>query len=141
MVAERRAARHLVLPGAAAAALLAATVAFADEATPVAPVEGAIAAPVVTDPGADGMVVYVDPRTGKLSSEPAPGSTPLVLPPETQSALSTSGEGLTQTPSPVPGGGIMIDLQGRFQSPLIATVDETGKLRVGHIEDMREPSE
>lgn len=36
--------------------------------------------------------------------------------------LSTSGEGLVVEPSPVPGGGQMIDLQGRFQHAATATV-------------------
>ena len=39
----------------------------------------------------------------------------------------------------MPGGGVKLDLQGRFQSPLIATVDENGKVRMQHLGEPAEP--
>jgi len=33
----------------------------------------------------------------------------------------------------VPGGGVKVDLQGRFRSPLIATVGADGKLKTQHL--------
>ncbi len=45
------------------------------------------------------------------------------LSPQMQKALSTSGEGLVETASPVPGGGVMVNLKGRFRS---ATVGAAG---------------
>lgn len=51
--------------------------------------------------------------------------------PSTPSALSTSSRGLVISPSPVAGGGMVVDLQGRFQSIMSASVDENGELRVG----------
>jgi hypothetical protein len=42
-------------------------------------------------------------------------------------AFSRSSAGLVETRSP--GGGVMVDLQGRFQSPLIATVGTDGQVR------------
>src|SRR5581483_10995246 len=69
--------------------------------------------------GAPGMTVYIDPRTGAIVSEPAPGTTALTLTPREATAFSTSHEGLSQTPNAVPGGGVKLDLQGRFQNPLI----------------------
>jgi hypothetical protein len=80
-----------------------------------------------------GMTVHIDPRTGEILKAPAPGSVPLQLSPREQNALSTSHEGLVQVPSTVPGGGVKLDLQGRFQSPLIATVGEDGKVRMQHL--------
>src|SRR5262245_57755342 len=71
---------------------------------------------------AAGMTVHVDPQTGALRREPAAGTAPLQLSPQLQNALSTSHQGLVETPSPVPGGGIKVDLQGRFQSPLMVTI-------------------
>jgi hypothetical protein len=53
------------------------------------------------------------------------------LPPD--DALSTSSEGLVETLSPVPGGGVKVDLQGRFRSPLIATQDAEGKITIQHL--------
>jgi hypothetical protein len=82
-------------------------------------------------PGA-GMKIHVDPQTGAVIPEPAPGTPPLELSPQERNALSTSHEGLTEVQSSVPGGGYSIDLQGRFQSPLTATIGPDGKARIGH---------
>jgi hypothetical protein len=82
------------------------------------------------------MVIYIDPRTGSLLKEPALGSVPLQLTPQVQSALSTSHQGLVETPIAGPGGGVKVDLQGRFQSPLIATTDANGKVRIHHLDEV-----
>lgn len=77
------------------------------------------------------MVVHIDPKTGEIITPPA-------------SALSGQGPRqpvdaskkppaeLRETLSPVPGGGVMIDLQGRFRSPLVATQGADGKVSVEH---------
>lgn len=93
----------------------------------------------VVPAGAAGMTIYIDPKTGALLKEPAPGAVPLQLTRELQEALSTSHQGLVEVPSPVPGGGVMIDLQGRFQSPLFVTIDADGKVRVQHLGERRAP--
>ena len=82
------------------------------------------AAPV---PAMTGMVVHVDPVTGEFV-EPRDGTVPVALDKETLNSLSTSAEGLAETPSPVPGGGVMVDLRGRFQSTHVAVVDGDGQL-------------
>ena len=86
--------------------------------------------------GAPGMTIYIDPQTGAILNEPAPGTVPLQLTPELQNALSTSDQGLVEVPSSVPGGGVTVDLQGRFQSPLIATTDANGKVKIQHLHEM-----
>lgn len=73
-----------------------------------------------------GMVVHVDPVTGEFVA-PGDGTVPVTLDKEMLNALSTSAEGLVETPSPVPGGGVMVDLRGRFQSTHIAVVDGDGR--------------
>ena len=74
-----------------------------------------------------GLVVHIDPATGQLLPLPDTGSLPaLAIPPE--SALSTSAEGLEEMPSPVPGGGVMVRLEGRFQNHITATTDGNGAL-------------
>jgi hypothetical protein len=83
--------------------------------------------------GTPGMKVYIDPRTGRIVSEAPPGIAPLPLTPKEQSALSTSHQGLVQAPSSLPGGGVKLDLQGRFQSPLIATTDANGEVKIQHL--------
>ena len=64
------------------------------------------------------MVTYIDPETGELISAPASGQAL-----ELGDAVNTSDEGLVLQPSPVPGGGVMIDLQGRYQNTVIVTGD------------------
>ena len=88
--------------------------------------------------GASGIVIYIDPRTGAIRKEPAPGTVPLQLSAEIQNALSTSHQGLVAVPSSVPGGGMIINLQGRFQSPLLATIDADGKLKIQHLHNLLE---
>jgi hypothetical protein len=43
-------------------------------------------------------------------------------------ALSTSSEGLVEEKSTVPGGGVMVDLQGRFQNAMTYTVNADGSV-------------
>lgn len=82
-----------------------------------------------------GMNVYIDPQTGEFISEPKQGQNALKITPEMQNATSTSSEGLVEEKSAVPGGGVMIDLKGRFQSPLIITQNPAGKKEIQHLND------
>ena len=90
---------------------------------------------------AAGMVIHVDPKTGAILKEPAPGSVPIQLTPQLRNALSTSHQGLVETPSSVPGGGVRLDLQGRFQSPLFVTIDADGKVKIQHLPEPPESSD
>lgn len=89
--------------------------------------------PATSSDNPSGIVVYIDPQTGAVRPDPASGTVPLQLTPQDTNAASTSHEGLVETPSPVPGGGVALDLQGRFQSPLIGTIDADGRARVQHL--------
>lgn len=92
--------------------------------------------PATGPEGVSGMTIHIDPRTGALLKEPAPGTVPLQLTPQLKNALSTSHQGLVETPSSVPGGGVKVDLQGRFQSPVFATIDANGKLKIQHLHEL-----
>jgi hypothetical protein len=81
---------------------------------------------------AQGMIGSIDPSTGEIRQTPAPGPG-LVLSPQELNAASTSHEGLREVPSDRPGGGYRIDLQGRFQSPLMGSVDPAGRARIEHV--------
>jgi len=73
---------------------------------------------------------YIDPETGEFITtheRKTPVAKEMALP-----ALSTSQEGIEERRSPVPGGGTMVDLKGRFQNPLTATLDENGKTKIWH---------
>lgn len=76
---------------------------------------------------APGYRVFIDAATGAIVSEPN-GTEPVVLNKEMENALSTSSAGLQETASPVTGGGVMVQLDGRFQNAMMATVDEDGTL-------------
>jgi hypothetical protein len=112
-----------------AVACIAATAlpASAEEGQPPAPHAG-----TDVSRNAPGMKAFVDPQTGVLTREPAPGAAPLELSPAERNAFSTSHEGVVEVPSTVPGGGFKLDLQGRFQSPLTATVGPDGKVTTQH---------
>ncbi len=77
---------------------------------------------------APGLVVHIDPTTGEFLPEPAADGV-------TTQAADTAKAPVRQlkaVPSPTLGGGIMIDLQGQFQTPLIVTIDADGKLTMKH---------
>ena len=79
-------------------------------------------------PGSASVQVYVDPVTGKIGvPPPAAELAPRVLSPAEQQALSTSSEDLVEKPVVGPAGGIILDVQGRFRSTVVATVDAVGR--------------
>ena len=75
--------------------------------------------------------VYLDPDTGRLLSEPPPGAPVMTLGPEELNMLSTSDAGLVETP--LPTGGVMIDLQGRFRHMAVATVADDGTIVIQEV--------
>ena len=101
----------------------------------VPPVFSEDSQPAAGPPGAPGVVIYVDPLTGAILREPAPGTVPLQLTPQLLNALSTSHQGLVETPSAVAGGGVKLDLQGRFQNSLFITIDANGKTKMQHLDE------
>lgn len=136
-----------VLLAVGAYSLVAAQPAVSGEGQPGSPTEtretcrGPVAQPDQTGvgefaAGASGMLIHVDPKTGSLLKQPAPGTVPLQITPQMLNALSTSGKGLVELPSTVPGGGVRIDLQGRFMSPLFATIGSDGELRLHHLHEI-----
>ncbi len=92
---------------------------------------GVAAAPpgtaVQTPIAAQGMRVYRDPQTGQLGPPPA-GVQPPGLSVAEQHRLNRSDAGLQQRV--LPGGGVAVDLQGRYQSMAVATVGADGQAAV-----------
>lgn len=64
---------------------------------------------------------YIDPETSQFVSQPEQ-DVPIDGNPIETSTLSSSTEKIEEKSSPVPGGGMMIDLKGRFQNPIIAAI-------------------
>ncbi len=82
-------------------------------------------APSQTVPAARaGQWIHVDPQTGARTGAPADARAATAADP----AFSTSHDGLVERPAP--GGGVTVDLQGRFRSAVIATVGADGKVDV-----------
>jgi hypothetical protein len=75
---------------------------------------------------APAMRVYVDPATGAVVPESRVAPAPLLLDP----ATSKSAVGLVEEPAP--GGGVLVDLKGRFQTPLVAEMGSDGTVQVHH---------
>lgn len=84
--------------------------------------------PAQSDPG---MIVHIDPATGRIISPPKETLPGPVLQAPVEGAKKPAAE-LRQLPSPVPGGGVMIELDERFQTPLTATVGADGKVKLEH---------
>jgi hypothetical protein len=86
------------------------------------------------EPGekAPGIIVYIDPQSGEITPGPS-----AALPAQGgQQSLESADDPVSElheTSSPVPGGGVMIHLGERFSTPLTATIDAEGKLRVEHL--------
>ena len=134
---ETQVARTLLtsLLGVAACSVVAMRPAFPGEATGSGTIvpQPTAEKPAAIPEGAPGMMIYIDPQTGAIRPDPAPGTAPLQLTPQLRDAFSTSHQGLVEVPSSVPGGGVKLDLQGRFQSPLVVTIDADGKVKMQHL--------
>ena len=74
-----------------------------------------------------GMRVYRDPQTGRLGPPPA-GIPPHVLTIDEQRMLNRSDQGLR--PRSLPGGGVAVNLQGRYRNMAVATVGADGQAAV-----------
>ena len=71
---------------------------------------------------AAGQILNLDP-SGKFSPAQHASDVQTVL----GASASQSQEGLVEEKSPVKGGGVMVNLQGRFQNAMTMNVDATGQ--------------
>jgi hypothetical protein len=92
---------------------------------PVEPAAATAPAPVA----AQGLQIYRDPQSGRIGPPP-PGAKPLKLNAAERRMLSHSDQALPR-PRSLPGGGVAVDLQGRFRTMAVATVGSGGKAAVG----------
>lgn len=75
-----------------------------------------------------GVRVYKDPQTGEFAQ---PSSTDISTAASVARSFSRSHVGLVEVlNTEVQGGGVKMDLQGRFRSHFVATKDTDGKLSV-----------
>ncbi len=71
--------------------------------------------------GAGGLRVYIDPETGEFTAPP-----PGVEIPQIEKPKRAAKRAVEVVPSPVPGGGVMINTQGRFLHSMKAGATESG---------------
>jgi hypothetical protein len=92
---------------------------------------GASAQPLKPPENPPGIIVHIDPQTGQIVSPPA--ALPSGEVPKTPVATATPPLPEPQeTLSPVPGGGVIIQLDERFSTPLTAILEPDGKVRFEH---------
>jgi len=82
---------------------------------------------VVAAPGAGGLVYVIPGEEAAIEDLLAE----IERDPATRDALRFDAEGLIEEASP--GGGTMVELRGRFQSVVVASLDANGRLRVDHV--------
>jgi len=82
---------------------------------------------VTTRPG---LKAYKDPVTGKFGPPPA-GVQSSLSSAAVKNRRSTTSV-MKEVPSPVTGGGMMMDLKGRFRKSLMATKDAEGRIKIRH---------
>ncbi len=81
-------------------------------------------APPATAPGTSGFIATTgDPDAPGAAAGLDDGS------------FDSSGEGLVSEPSPVPGGGVMVDLKGRFRNTATATLADSDSVVVDCLPD------
>lgn len=90
---------------------------------------GAVTTAAVASENAPGFVVHIDPITGEILPGLPAGA---VTPPKAAETAKVPAPQFFAVPSSVPGGGVMIDLQGHFRTPLVATIDADGKMTLKH---------
>ena len=103
---------------------------FALLALPVVAGGDRLSAPAASSPAqnqapmpafAQGQILNLD-SSGKISSAQQASDVQIIL----GDAVSTSSAGLVQ--ESLPGGGYMVNLQGRFQNAMTMTIDDKGNI-------------
>jgi len=82
--------------------------------------------------------VFIDPKTGRLTDRPADAQAMKVMRDE-MAAAAGAPEVLEAIPSVTPAGGLLVHLDNRFTSVLVATVGKDGKVTIRHEPLPREP--
>jgi len=86
------------------------------------------------DTTASELRVFVDPTTGEIIEPPAAAASKrAALPEAANPAVSTSHEGLKTRPGTTAAGGVILDLNGRFQDELrVTTAPDGSKTTCNH---------
>ena len=85
----------------------------------------------------EGLVIYRDPETGRFTSNPTDAQRAALrqaIAHDMAQALSRSSEGLTEVV--LPNGGVMVNLEGRFQSASYLLRGEDGETHAACTHDL-----
>lgn len=85
---------------------------------------------VLGGPAVAGIMVHIDPETGRPTSRPLPEQTAEIAKVHAARA-NLSTQGLVQEVGPT--GGVRVNLLNRFRSPLVAVVTTDGSVHSDHI--------
>jgi hypothetical protein len=96
--------------------------------------------PAAPDPArmpafAAGQILNLDPA-GKFTPAQHASDVQLLM----GEAASQSQEGLVEESSPVKGGGVMVNLQGRFQNAMTMSIDANGQASAPCVPAAEEPA-
>jgi len=84
------------------------------------------AKPAATSSHQSGVRVYVDPQTHRRTTQPSPEARRAAADAAASNpAFNHSSEGLVERP--LPNGGYIVDLEGRFQSAVGVRIGKDGK--------------
>lgn len=87
--------------------------------------------------GQSGYRIMINPDTGEILAPTRQFRPSMHLSIDEANAMSTSHDGLYE--KRLPGGGYAVNLQGRFQSSLFATVDKAGNVITTHEQPVNDP--
>ncbi len=87
--------------------------------------------PVLCAVGKSGMVVFIDPQTGRPTSRPLPEQS-AAMEAILKAQANRSSVGLVEERGP--RGGVAVNLRGRFRTPMIARVGNDGKVVMDHFQ-------
>jgi hypothetical protein len=76
--------------------------------------------------------VFVDPKTGRLTDRPADAQAMKAMRDEMAAAAAAAPEVLEAMPGVTAAGGLVVHLDDRFTSFLVATVGKDGKVTIRH---------
>lgn len=88
------------------------------------------ALPNFAQPVVAGLMAFIDPETGMLTGP----ISELQVPADLASAFGATPD---LTPTPLPGGGFTVDLQGTLQDYYVMTIDPLGRRSIRCVQDAR----
>lgn len=87
--------------------------------------------PNFAQPVVAGLMAFIDPETGMLSGPIGE----LQVPGDLSNAFGPTPD---LTPTPLPGGGFVVDLQGTLQDYYVLTIDPLGRRSIRCVQDARQ---